>query len=203
MSLTKEQDLDPDLDPLVKSTDPRIRIRTKMSRIRNITCNLNWGPPLQKGTQYDPNCRCSAWPPVIDIHRECTLWTPEADILYDQGGRAQHDFSLAWLEAAWYCSESAQARLETGRFKKGFVKCILLYYPSTEFESTFNVYLLKRCGSCRVVLYRTFHLGVSFFEGGTVGRGGILYNITPLGSVADPWHFGVDPDPDPRIHASN
>jgi hypothetical protein len=20
-------------------------------------------------------------------------------------------------------------------------------------------------------------------------------------SVADPWHFGVDPDPDPRIHA--
>ncbi len=22
-------------------------------------------------------------------------------------------------------------------------------------------------------------------------------------SVADPWHFGVDPDPDPRIHASN
>jgi hypothetical protein len=24
----------------------------------------------------------------------------------------------------------------------------------------------------------------------------------PLFSVADPWHFGVDPDPDPRIHAS-
>ncbi len=22
-------------------------------------------------------------------------------------------------------------------------------------------------------------------------------------SVADPWHFGVDPDPDPRIHASD
>ncbi len=22
-------------------------------------------------------------------------------------------------------------------------------------------------------------------------------------SVADPWHFGVDPDLDPRIHASN
>ncbi len=22
-----------------------------------------------------------------------------------------------------------------------------------------------------------------------------------VNSVADPWHFGVDPDPDPRIHA--
>ncbi len=22
-------------------------------------------------------------------------------------------------------------------------------------------------------------------------------------SVADPWYFGVDPDPDPRIHASD
>ncbi len=22
-------------------------------------------------------------------------------------------------------------------------------------------------------------------------------------SVADPWHFGVDKDPDPRIHASD
>ncbi len=29
-----------------------------------------------------------------------------------------------------------------------------------------------------------------------------LYHVT---SVADPWHFGVepDPDPDPRIHASD
>ncbi len=25
----------------------------------------------------------------------------------------------------------------------------------------------------------------------------------PEGSVADPWHFGVDPDPDTRIHASD
>ncbi len=32
------------------------------------------------------------------------------------------------------------ARLETGRFKKGFVKRVLLYCPSTECESTFNVY---------------------------------------------------------------
>ncbi len=31
------------------------------------------------------------------------------------------------------------------------------------------------------------------------------YHIStyPTNSVADPWHFGVDPDPDPRIHASD
>ncbi len=28
------------------------------------------------------------------------------------------------------------------------------------------------------------------------------YNSTAKSSVADPWHFGVDPDPNPRIHAS-
>jgi hypothetical protein len=32
------------------------------------------------------------------------------------------------------------ARLETSRFKNGFAKCVLLYYPSSEFESTFNAY---------------------------------------------------------------
>ncbi len=32
-----------------------------------------------------------------------------------QGGRAQHDFSLAWLEAAWYSSGSDTVRLETSR----------------------------------------------------------------------------------------
>ncbi len=30
------------------------------------------------------------------------------------------------------------------------------------------------------------------------------YPLKPLsGSVADPWHFWVDPDPDPRIYASD
>ncbi len=28
-------------------------------------------------------------------------------------------------------------------------------------------------------------------------------SVEQYGSVADPWHFGVDPYPDPRIHASN
>jgi hypothetical protein len=31
----RQKEQDPDPDPIVKGTDPRIRIRTKMSRIRN------------------------------------------------------------------------------------------------------------------------------------------------------------------------
>ncbi len=30
-----------------------------------------------------------------------------------------------------------------------------------------------------------------------------LHPSSPWSSVADPWHFGVDSDPDPRIHASD
>ncbi len=32
------------------------------------------------------------------------------------------------------------ARLEAGQFKKCSMACVLLYYPRTEFQSTFNVY---------------------------------------------------------------
>jgi hypothetical protein len=32
------------------------------------------------------------------------------------------------------------AQLETSRFKNGFAKCVLLYSPSSELESTFNAY---------------------------------------------------------------
>ncbi len=32
------------------------------------------------------------------------------------------------------------ARLEAGQFKKCCMECVFLYYPSTEFQSTFNVY---------------------------------------------------------------
>ncbi len=34
-------------------------------------------------------------------------------------------------------------------------------------------------------------------------QGSIDPVICVLGSVADPCHFEVDPDPDPRIHASD
>ncbi len=30
-----------------------------------------------------------------------------------------------------------------------------------------------------------------------------LSKVRASGGVADPCHFGVDPDPDPRIHASD
>ncbi len=30
-----------------------------------------------------------------------------------------------------------------------------------------------------------------------------VFLVSVIGSVADPRHFGVDPDPDPRIHASD
>jgi hypothetical protein len=53
---------------------------------------------------------------------------------------AQHDFSLAWLQAVGYFCEGGHGTTRNIRFKKGFVKCVLLVYPSTEFESTFNVY---------------------------------------------------------------
>ncbi len=36
--------------------------------------------------------------------------------------------------------EMDTARLETSRLKKQCVNCVLLYYPSTEFKSAFNVY---------------------------------------------------------------
>ncbi len=48
-------------------------------------------------------------------------------------------------------------------------------------------------------------LGSSDFFHHKVGACRLLVYITcmPSGSVPDPWHFGVDLDPDPRIHASD
>ncbi len=57
-----------------------------------------------------------------------------------QGGRAQH--ALAW--PGWKPPDIAvevdTARLNTSRFKKCCEKCVLLYYPSTEFKGVVNVY---------------------------------------------------------------
>jgi hypothetical protein len=47
----------------------------------------------------------------------------------NQGGRAQHDFILAWLEEPDIAVKVDTARLETGRFKKGFVENV--YYCTT------------------------------------------------------------------------
>ncbi len=58
------------------------------------------------------------------------------------------------------------ARLETGQSKKCCIECVYC----TPLELNSRVLLLYTdmawCRSCRVILYRTVHLGVSFFEGG-------------------------------------
>jgi hypothetical protein len=50
--------------------------------------------------------------------------------------------TLAW--SGWKQPDIAvevdTARLETSWFKKCCENCVLLYYPSTEFKSAFNVY---------------------------------------------------------------
>ncbi len=50
--------------------------------------------------------------------------------------------TLAW--PGWKQSDIAvevnTGRLETSRFKKCCANCVLLYFPSTEFKSAFNVY---------------------------------------------------------------
>ncbi len=107
---------------------------------------------------------------------------------FQQGGWAQHDFSLAYLQAAWYFSEGGHGMTRNSRFKKGCVKWELLCYPSSEFKSAFNVYWHGR--SCRVILCRTVHLEVSFFEGGLSagGGGGIVYDIVWKGCPRrTPW----------------
>ncbi len=44
----------------------------------------------------------------------------------DQGGRAQHDFSLAWLEAAWYSSRSGHGPTRNWRTEAGVLKKLSL-----------------------------------------------------------------------------
>ena len=50
--------------------------------------------------------------------------------------------TLAW--PGWKQSviavEVDTGRLETSRFKKCYANCVLLYFPSTEIKSAFNVY---------------------------------------------------------------
>ncbi len=50
--------------------------------------------------------------------------------------------TLAW--PGWKQSviavEVDTGRLETSRFKKCYANCVLIYFPSTEIKSAFNVY---------------------------------------------------------------
>ncbi len=50
---------DPEQDPLVTGTDPRIRIRTKMSRIRNLGARRNV-PLFKRGSRIADTFRYGA-----------------------------------------------------------------------------------------------------------------------------------------------
>jgi hypothetical protein len=56
------------------------------------------------------------------------------------------------------------ARLETSQFKNGFAKCVLLYYLVV--NSRVLLMYTDTVKELLIFLYRTLHLGVSFFEGG-------------------------------------
>ncbi len=80
--------------------------------------------------------------------------------------------TLAW--PGWKQSviavEVDTGQLETSRFKKCYANCVLLYFPSTEIKSAFNIYWHGGGASGLSCLYRTLHLGVSFFEGGLLAE---------------------------------
>ena len=72
--------------------------------------------------------------------------------------------------------EVDRGRLETSRFKKCCANCVLLYFPSTEFKSAFNVYTdtVEELPGYPV---QNSPSGSFLFWGGPVGRGGIVYDI--------------------------
>ncbi len=81
------------------------------------------------------------------------------------------------------------ARLETCWFKNGFAKCVLLYFPSIEFESTFNAYW-NGVGAAGLSCTELSILEFPFLRegGGAVGSGGIVYDIVWMGCPRrTPW----------------
>ncbi len=84
----------------------------------------------------------------IGSHTPCLSSNTVSDFI--GGGGLAYDvckgvgpgMTLAW--PGWKQSviavEVDTGRLETGRFKKCYANCVLLYFPSTEIKSAFNVY---------------------------------------------------------------
>jgi hypothetical protein len=66
--------------------------------------------------------------------------------------------------------EVERARLETSRFKKCCINCVLLYYPSAEFKSAFNV-------SCYPVQNCPCVSFLSWGGGGACRHGGKVHDI--------------------------
>jgi hypothetical protein len=80
--------------------------------------------------------RYPSWVPVLNKRFIVTGW------LHVTTKGVGPSTTLAW--SGWKQPDIAvevdTARLETSRFKKCCENCVLLYYPSTEFKSAFNVY---------------------------------------------------------------
>jgi hypothetical protein len=82
------------------------------------------------------------------MYIKTTVYVPSSELGLSQnrwGGGTKGvgpGMTLAW--PGWKQSDIAvevdTGRLETSRFKKCYANCVLLYFPSTEFKSAFNVY---------------------------------------------------------------
>jgi hypothetical protein len=67
---------------------------------------------------------------------------PKFNVQYIQTKGVGPSTTFAWSgwKQPYIAVEVETARLQTSWFKKCFVNCVLLYYPSTEFKSAFIVY---------------------------------------------------------------
>jgi hypothetical protein len=78
------------------------------------------------------------FPKVVVRH---TSYTTDPTLFIETKGVGR-GATLAW--PGWKQSviavEVDTGRLETSRFKKCYANCVLLYFPSTEIKSAFNVY---------------------------------------------------------------
>ncbi len=91
--------------------------------------------------------------------------------LLHQGGRTQHDFSLAWLEAAWYCSESGHGTTRNEPVQK--MLCKLCIYYSTTLVLNSRVLLMYTDTVKELPGYpvQNCPCGSFLFWGGSFGRG--------------------------------
>ena len=125
----------------------------------------------------------------------CTLWTlppstlAAIHIVMSKGvGRGP---TLAW--PGWKQPDISvkvdTARLEAGQFKKCCMECVILYYPSTEFQITFNVYWHGEgaaglsCTELCIWEFPSLRGG-----GGALGSEGVVYDIMRMGCPRrTPW----------------
>ncbi len=103
-----------------------------------------------------------------------------------QGGRAQRDLTWPGRKQTDIPMEVDTARLTTCRFKNGFAKCVLLYCPSSEFESTFMENWQGE-GAAGLSCTKLSIWEIPFLRGGC-RQWGIVYDIVWMGCPRrTPW----------------